>query len=571
MSQTALQYTDEEILARLPHTEARPGQIEAIRFILKSFAAGKRFVFLEAPTGAGKSAIGLTVAEFFDRSFYLTIQKILQNQISRDYAGAQMTELKGRNAYPCTYYATFGERLVQLGRMKQDALDKHLSRDYACDDGYCARNLGKRKCKGCFPPKPEENLDEYRRFLNHYGVEYSTCPYYEQVGKAQASRKVLMNFSSFLHQTTYTDRFGPRDVLIIDEGHHCEEQLLDFISFSVSDRDLGIELPRFEETMEYTVWIAESGLLERINGLIEEAKNNNNLNRQEDLERLQHRIQQFLEAVEAGDTEWVHDYVHHHFDNAPSYNTITVKPIYVHRYAQEMFFRYGTNILIMSATILDAGVMARSLGIEPSEVAFYRLPNSFPVKNRPIFLLPACQATGGKKQQHVWGPAMVKWTDRIVEMHKGKRGIIHTHNFAIARMLMEQCTVKERFLFQEAFKTKDDMLAAHSDRPDGVIVAPAMHEGIDLKDDLSRFQIICKTPWPNIFEDKQLMARADADRRYLIWLVALRLVQAYGRSIRSATDWANTYVLDTAINNFISEANRMLPKWFTEAIQRVKK
>src|SRR4051812_21656735 len=95
-------YSDADIMSHMPHPTPRRGQIEAIRFVLDSFDAGKRFVILEAPTGAGKSAIGLTVADVYSNSYYLTIQKILQAQIIRDYAGCGMVELKGRNAYPCT-------------------------------------------------------------------------------------------------------------------------------------------------------------------------------------------------------------------------------------------------------------------------------------------------------------------------------------------------------------------------------------------------------------------------------------------------------------------------------------
>ena len=119
-----------------------------------------------------------------------------------------------------------------------------------------------------------------------------------------------------------------------------------------------------------------------------------------------------------------------------------------------------------------------------------------------------------------------------------------------------------------AHRGKEEMLAEHARRPNGIIVAPAMHEGLDLKGDLSRFQIIAKVPYPNFFDDKQLARRVELDRRYLVWLVALKLVQSYGRSIRSAEDWAHTYIIDGAIDRFLKEADKMLPPWFKEAIIR---
>ena len=93
-----------------------------------------------------------------------------------------------------------------------------------------------------------------------------------------------------------------------------------------------------------------------------------------------------------------------------------------------------------------------------------------------------------------------------------------------------------------------------------------MHEGIDLIGDLSRFQIICKVPYPNCFDDEQLARRVEIDRPYYTWLTALKLVQSYGRSVRSPTDTADTYILDESIYKFMDDARKMLPGWFKEAV-----
>ncbi len=60
--------------------------------------------------------------------------------------------------------------------------------------------------------------------------------------------------------------------------------------------------------------------------------------------------------------------------------------------------------------------------------------------------------------------------------------------------------------------------------------------------------------------------RVELDRRYLTWLTALKICQSAGRSVRSATDYADTYIVDASIYNFLDEAKKMLPTWFTEAI-----
>ena len=78
-----------------PHDMPRACQEEAINFALDSIIDdNKRFVIIEAGTGVGKSAIGLTVARYLQENlpereghekgaYFLTTQKILQEQYER--------------------------------------------------------------------------------------------------------------------------------------------------------------------------------------------------------------------------------------------------------------------------------------------------------------------------------------------------------------------------------------------------------------------------------------------------------------------------------------------------------
>ena len=222
---------------------------------------------------------------------------------------------------------------------------------------------------------------------------------------------------------------------------------------------------------------------------------------------------------------------------------------------------------MMSATILDVNILCSSLGIGRKEVAAHRMSNRFPVENRPIYLRGVDRIVGGPSKMPKWGPKIVKGVDEILDEHHSDRGIIHTHNFAIANMLMQQSKHKDRLMFQKNYKTKDQMLRKHATSDGGVIVAPAMHEGLDLAGDLSRFQIICKVPWPNLHDDKQLARRVEVDRSYYLWLTALKLVQSAGRSVRSMDDWAKTYVLDEVFRKFLKDARKMIPGWFKEAVE----
>lgn len=562
-----------------PMEEYREGQKETIEFALNAFNQGKNLVILECPTGSGKSAIGMTIADMVDSSFYLTITKVLQDQLIRDF-GDQVTELKGRNAYPCTFWDRQGDKMVDRKLISQKDLQDLQEKHNSCATGYCRTKFNKdggkkaSKCSLCFTKSPLGQTKPGDLDCLPPGMVYSACPYFEKVQEAMNARKVVMNFSSFLFQTTMTKRFkDPRDIMIIDEAHNIEPQLLDFVSLVISDFHLqkhGIFIPELETPQEYAVWFSDAKVHDIIFQVIKEAKEADNSWLEDEMSRLLTKYKTFIHEMEATDNEWVCEYEEKK-SGTTTYRSVTLRPVFANNFVQPLLFKYAHKIIMMSATILDVGVLCRSLGISRDRVAAYRMKNRFPKENRPIYLECVAKMTGGKDRMHEWAPPMVEAVNRIVNKHTGQRGIIHTHNFNIMDHLFARCdvAVKKRFLSQRNFKDKAAMLAEHARSKDTVLVAPAMHEGIDLAGDLSRFQIICKVPYPNCFDDMQLARRVEVDRRYYTWLTALKLVQAYGRSVRSIDDTADTYVLDEAIFKFMNDAKAMLPSWFTEALVEV--
>ena len=111
------------------------------------------------------------------------------------------------------------------------------------------------------------------------------------------------------------------------------------------------------------------------------------------------------------------------------------------------------------------------------------------------------------------------------------------------------------------------MLSALAGSPDGVIVAPAMAEGFDLKNDLARFQVIAKVPWPSL-GDRVMKRRMELDDNYYAWCTALKLVQSYGRAVRSKEDWAYCYIIDSGFDWFMMKNGKRIPQWFREAMKK---
>ncbi len=98
-----------------------------------------------------------------------------------------------------------------------------------------------------------------------------------------------------------------------------------------------------------------------------------------------------------------------------------------------------------------------------------------------------------------------------------------------------------------------------------ILASPSMTEGLDLKDDLSRIQIITKVPYP--FLDPYNRVRMQRDPKWYQLQTALTLVQATGRSVRSVDDYALTVILDQDFGRFLSQNQDILPKWWLDSIE----
>jgi ATP-dependent DNA helicase DinG len=153
--------------------------------------------------------------------------------------------------------------------------------------------------------------------------------------------------------------------------------------------------------------------------------------------------------------------------------------------------------------------------------------------------------------------------------HKNDKGIIHTTSYEQLNFIKENLSKENarRLLLTDPEIQRDEIIFQHaSTSKPTVLISPSLHTGLDLNDELSRFQIITKVPYPNK-SDRWTNAKRQVDEEWYYWQTALRLIQAYGRSIRSKDDWARTYVLDSAFSYFVRKNRNMLPRWFIQAIK----
>ena len=152
----------------------------------------------------------------------------------------------------------------------------------------------------------------------------------------------------------------------------------------------------------------------------------------------------------------------------------------------------------------------------------------------------------------------------ILEQHKGDKGVIHTGNYEIQQWIQNR-VINSRLKFPSSKTREYELVQHYNSQEDTVLVSPSMINGVDLKDDYSRFQVIMKVPYPNL-QGKKVKERMKTNDKWYSWKTLCDLIQAYGRSVRNENDWAVTYILDANFETLISRIR--LPMYIKEAIER---
>ena len=245
-----------------------------------------------------------------------------------------------------------------------------------------------------------------------------------------------------------------------------------------------------------------------------------------------------------------------------------VKPLTATLFADSVLFSKADKVIMMSATILNFDTFLRNLGIDRKDAVCVAVPSDFPVGNRPIYYRPIGNMSARTIDATL--PRLAREIEKILNENKDVKGIIHTHTYKITRHVVEYLQSRgfgSRILTHTDIPgNRDRVVREHIERTGEptVIVSPSMTEGLDLKDNLSRFSIVCKVPYP--FLSNYVKARMERDPDWYAWCTALVLQQATGRSNRHKGDKAKHYILDEAFSYFVTKNEDMFSKWWLDSL-----
>jgi len=229
---------------------------------------------------------------------------------------------------------------------------------------------------------------------------------------------------------------------------------------------------------------------------------------------------------------------------------------------EESIFQLGNKILLMSGTILNHKTFCYNNGIPIDQSCFISLDSPFPIKNRQTFIVPIHSMSYKNINRGL--PLINNAVQELLYQHRGEKGIIHAHTYRIAKFLKTNDRTGRILLHNP--KNRIDVLESHMNSgEDSVLISPSFTEGIDLIHDTSRFQIICKIPFP-FLQDNYIKTKMERCKHWYEWQTSKTIIQCLGRSVRSEEDHAISYVLDADWERFYYYNQFMFPKWFKDAL-----
>jgi len=512
----------EKELARLPEwvEGIRPHQLDAVGTVLESINRGQKLIFIDAPTGSGKTLIGEMIRLMTGKkTTYICSSLSLQDQFVKDFDYARV--IRGRSNYPTIY---------------------------GSPDTNCSHCTG-TKCIWC--PERDDTT----------GIEY--CPYKIAKNDAAMSPLAVLNTRYFLYETNkaYHSKFSYRDLVVADEADILESELMGFAECWIGARylrSIGEEVPkdgsRYKKIGDWLTNTVLDKLITHIKTLpkstvkdIEEFKR---------WETVLDMVQSVAPELSNEENVWVRQ---------PHDSALILKPVYVNNYGQHNLWRHGGIWIAMSATIISAEHMAMDLGWD-KEFENVQVPMTFPIENRPIKYIGSANMTYKNKEQ-AW-PVMREAVAEKCRAHPNDRILVHAVSYELMNYLAERVKKDGRTVVTYSnAKEREGAIAKYRATPGSILIAPSLDRGVDFKDDDCRVVIIAKIPFPNL-KDRLISSRANG-RNGNDWysIQTIRsLVQMSGRGVRSKSDHCVTYIMDQQFMKNIWNKRRFIPNWWMESL-----
>jgi len=559
-------------------------QIKIINEIITDFIDNKkRYVVLNAPTGVGKSFIGVITSMVLDAIENPVSDSKINNS---NFNMAKGEFLSHTNILGNQYYKTFS-KYYDIKDKNGFVLVKGAS-NYKCpalnhtnnisDDDYnaftaedCLLNVNKRLMTG----------------------ECQTCEYNTMKKQLEHKKNIVTNYSYYLTDKMFVHKLKTSTITVFDEVHMLNDIFTNMFEIKISEKIINkmidkinsvsydyigyvvTELENYKEIFnkEYQYNQIDNELKEEVDNFFNYCKyissiytaimydildktpdsKKDSLLKSKDYQTLlkvrSHFWQKYLSyslmKAYVFDDESSNNYVGHIENGEVSFKPIFMKNIF------KDFVATSKYNLLMSATVSDVYI-SETLSIDPSEMSFINAEPVFDINNKQIFYINHASYNYNylKKSENV-----KVITDIIIEIlnhHSNEKGIIQVTSFYLLNQIVNNIKMSDYSLYKKLYiHTQGEKLESIiDDYKNGkklYLISPSIWEGIDLPDDNARFNIVVKTPFPSLASPRMKMI-ADLYKDIYTITTIQKIVQGNGRIIRNKDDYGTSYFLDSNLS-----------------------
>lgn len=530
----------------------------------------KKATIIEAPTGTGKSIISMVSSLVLNRcgkiGYIITSDLQLQKQYEKDFNkfGLNWGSIKGVDNYECT----LNNEKFSIGECQQRGLNLTEIEELDC------------------------SLD---------------CPYMSTRRRAVKSKTALLNYSYWLLQMNYVNKdgqgaFKERDFCFFDECHKITGIVQNHFS-PLINKDIGDQmktlLSMIDDRIGFKDFLMESykyqNMYLQLSTFDDTDKLLNVLVQLElDLEQLlaytkplKDRLKEKYpisvvipknESLMIKKLDWlkdlhckVEDYVavismigHDNIVKVTSDNgDLQFKNIEEKFLMENHFHKFSNAQTFLSATIGDHVTFSELNMIKDFDSI--EVESLFDFSKSPICVYYP-QMKMSYREKDTSFPTNLERMHTILRYHKNERGIIHSGSYGLTQLIIDNAKT-DRLIPYFSSAQKEEALQKLKKSKNGVLIGPSILEGVDLKDDLSRFQIFFKVPYMSL-SDEFVKKKMDKYPEWYQWNAVINAIQGIGRSIRNNKDFAKTYLIDGNFNDLLI-GKKLFPDYILDRLHIV--
>ena len=363
--------------------------------------------------------------------------------------------------------------------------------------------------------------------------EKSQMRYENKYDLGKDSKIHLSNHKSFFDERS---RIEKGDLLIIDEAHRLDENIVDLFSYEISLYEYREKLKNFRYDVkdlpkkDHKIWF---NLIKHLSLVDDE-------------------IMRVQSCIEENPENWICSYDTFQDEKLIFY------PLNIGNLAKKYWFTMGQVCILISSTILDFDLFVNELGLDSSKVKF--IQHDLPINSEKNKIYGRKTANMRKDNLKLLIPII----EEILKKHKDEKGLIITdkrdYSYRISRQIKDQ-----RLIIYEG-QDYNNRIKKFNEGFNSVFVTSSLEDGIEFPYDQCKFQIIVKE---HMYSYNQRSINKDNEYGWYSYKQTVNLVDLLQRPITSESDYCTTYILDERILTGITMDilhNKRIPKYIIDLI-----